>query len=130
VSRALFWIFVIPLFLVVIVFAVSNNTLIDLSLWPALTETVPFPLYGVALASLFIGFLLGGIVSWIQSGRTRSRLREANRRASSDQQEIATLRSRLARLEATEQQASIPVLPAASVPAPAPAIAAETPTRP
>jgi uncharacterized integral membrane protein len=116
----LFWIAVIPLFLVVIVFSVTNHATTELSLWPALTEPVPFPVYGIALVSLFIGFIWGGIVSWFQHGGSRRRVRELQRQAEADQREIDALRDRLARLEGGEQQATIP-----PPPPPSPVLTAE-----
>jgi uncharacterized integral membrane protein len=117
VGRALYWLTVIPLFLVVIVFAVTNHDMTELSLWPVLMEPVAFPIYGVAFIGLFIGFLIGGFVSWIQNGRSRRRVRELQRQSESDQREIAVLRDRLASSEARERQATIPapVAPAAAV---------------
>jgi uncharacterized integral membrane protein len=99
---------VIPLFLVVIVFAVTNHNTTELSLWPVLMEPVDFPIYGVAFVGLFIGFLIGGFVSWIQNGQSRRRVRELQRQSESDQREIAVLRDRLASSEARERQATIP----------------------
>jgi uncharacterized integral membrane protein len=124
----LFWIAVIPLFLVVIVFSVSNHATTELSLWPVLTEPVPFPVYGIALVSLFIGFVWGGIVSWFQHGSNRRRVRELQRQAEADQREIDMLRDRLARLEGGERQATIPPPPPpgpllTAEPQPAPAVA-------
>jgi lipopolysaccharide assembly protein A len=125
VSRVLFWIAVIPLFLVVVVFSVTNHAATELSLWPVLTETVPFPVYGIALVALFIGFLWGAIISWFQSGRSRRRVRELLRQSEAEQREMASLRDRLARLEGGERQATIPPLPAElQSPAPAPVPAA------
>jgi uncharacterized integral membrane protein len=140
VGRVLYWIAFIPLCLVVIVFAVSNHGTAELSLWPVLTEPVPFPIYGIALVALFVGFLLGGIVSWFQGGHSRRRVRELQRQSEREQGEIATLRDRLARLEAMDRQATIPTAPAPSpsptalpvtaapAPSPAPTPAPATPT--
>lgn len=113
-SRVLYWVAVIPLFLVVIVFSVTNHATTELSLWPVLTEPVPFPVYGIALVSLFFGFIWGGIVSWFQNGRNRRRVRDLRRQAEADQREIASLHDRLARLEDSERQATIPLPPAPS----------------
>lgn len=110
-SRVLYWVAVIPLFLVVIVFSVTNHATTELSLWPVLTETVPFPVYGIALVSLFLGFIWGGIVSWFQNGRCRKRVRDLRRQAEADQSEITSLRDRLARLEEGARQATIPAPP-------------------
>ena len=113
VGRVLYWLTVVPLFLVVIVFSVTNRAMLELNLWPVLTQPVSFPAYGIALVGLFIGFVLGGIVSWVQNGRTRRRIRELQKQSEADQREIATLRERLTRLEATEREATIPPAPAA-----------------
>lgn len=110
-SRVLYWIAVIPLFLVVIIFSVTNHPTTELSLWPVLTEPVPFPVYGIALVALFLGFIWGGIVSWFQNGRNRRRVRDLQRQCEIDQREIAVLRDRLSRLEGGERQATIPPLP-------------------
>ena len=114
-GRVLYWIAVIPLFLVVIVFAVTNYKEAELDLWPVLTEPVLFPVYGIALAALFLGFVLGGIVSWFQNGRTRRRIRELQRRSETEQRDNAALRDRLSRFEAAERQATIPLPPETSV---------------
>jgi uncharacterized integral membrane protein len=108
VGRVFYWLIVIPLFAVVIVFAVTNHGSTELSLWPVLTEPVMFPVYGIALIALFVGFLLGGLASWIQHGRSRRRLREFQRQSETDEREIAILRDRLASSEARERQATIP----------------------
>ena len=122
-GRVLYWIAVLPLFLAVIVFAVSNHETVQLSLWPLLAQTVPFPVYGIALVALFVGFVLGGIVSWFQNGGTRHRVRELQRQSEAEQRELASLRERLSRVQAVEREATIPPSPLASA---APPIAAPT----
>jgi uncharacterized integral membrane protein len=118
VGRAFYWLIVIPLFLVVIIFAVTNHGMTQLSLWPVLTEPVLFPVYGIALVGLFIGFVIGGLVSWIQNGRSRRRARELRRQSEADQREIAVLRDRLANLEARERHATTtPTLVTSAAPA-------------
>jgi uncharacterized integral membrane protein len=124
VGRVLYWLTVVPLFLVVIVFSVTNRAMLELNLWPVLTQPVSFPVYGIALVGLFIGFVLGGIVSWVQNGRTRRRIRDLQKQSEADQREIATLRERLTRLEVTEREATIPPAPAAPA-APAELVARE-----
>ncbi len=133
-GRVLYWIAFIPLCLVVIVFSVSNHATTELSLWPVLTDPIPFPVYGIALVALFAGFVLGGIVSWFQGGSGRRRYRELQRRSEREQREIASLRERLSRLEVNDRQATIPptplpqpaLSPASASTAPAPTDAAAT----
>ena len=113
--RVLYWLILIPLFLVVIIFAVTNRQPTELSLWPVLTEGLSFPVYGIALIGVFIGFVFGGLVSWIQHGRSRRRIRELQRQSETDQRDVAILRDRLAGMEARERQATIPApLPGAA----------------
>ncbi len=109
--RVLFWIIVPILFLIVIVFAVRNHAPVELSLWPVLTTPVSLPVYAVALIGLFIGFLWGGFVAWMQGGRGRERQRLLARRLEAELQETAAMRERLARLEAAEKSATIPAPP-------------------
>lgn len=118
-GRALYWLTVIPLFLVVIVFAVTNHETTEVSLWPVLMERIAFPVYGIALVGLFIGFVIGGLVSWIQNGQSRKRLRQLRRQSEAEQREIAILRDRLAHLEQRERQATIPTPPSSTAPLPA-----------
>lgn len=129
-GRLLYWIAVIPLFLVVIVFSVTNHATTELSLWPVLTDPVPFPVYGIALVALFIGFVWGGIVSWFQSGSNRRQVRTLRRQNEADQREIVLLRDRLTRLQDSERQATIPLPPSEIRSAPPAPLAAEVPTTP
>ena len=123
-SRVLFWAAVVPLFLVVIVFAVNNHETVALSLWPAVMNPVPFPVYGVALCALFLGFVWGGLVSWYQNGSTRHRMRVLQRQSETEQRELMSLRDRLERLQTTERQATIPPTPVPLAPVSATSAAA------
>ncbi len=107
-SRFAYWLILLPLFLIVIVFAVNNSGTIDISLWPVLDEKVVMPAHSLALIGLFIGFVFGGFVAWMQGGGTRSRLRQLARQNHAAEREVETLRSRLAALEST----AAPGLPA------------------
>lgn len=109
--KVLFWIIVPLLFLVVIVFAVRNHDVAQVSLWPATTEPVSAPIYAIALIGIFIGFLWGGMVAWLQGSKGRETRRALARRLQVERQESAALREKLARLEAAERQATIPSPP-------------------
>ena len=73
--KVLFWIIVPLLFLIAIVFAVRNHAMVDVSLWPILLDPVSLPTYAIALVALFIGFLWGGFVAWMQGSAGRARRR-------------------------------------------------------
>jgi len=109
--RIFFWIFFLPLFAVIVLIAVMNPDLVEVSLWPALEHKVLFPLYGVALVGLFVGFILGACVAFFQGRRSRQRVRELTRRVESDWRELAMLRKQVEKLES--EQSTVRTSPAA-----------------
>jgi uncharacterized integral membrane protein len=90
--KYILWTISLPLMVVAVVFAVANRGLAPVDLWP-LDLTVEIPMYLIALLSLLVGFILGGIVSWISAGRTRGRARSALYRAEQLERENAHLKS-------------------------------------
>jgi uncharacterized integral membrane protein len=106
--RLLFWLLALPLLLVVVVFAVNNHQFADLDLWPVFGEPVAFPVYGVALIGLFAGFLIGGIIAWIQGGRSRSRVRRLVRQLESEQRQKTRLSQKVSELEAAKVTMTLP----------------------
>jgi uncharacterized integral membrane protein len=110
VTRIAYWLILLPMFLIVIVFAVNNSGTVDISLWPAIDEKIAIPAHSLALAGLFIGFVFGGLVAWMQGGVTRTRLRQLSRQSLATEREIAALKSRLATLETPQ----VPALTARS----------------
>jgi uncharacterized integral membrane protein len=69
----------LPILLVVAVFAIVNRAPVELSLWP-LPWDARAPLFIVLLASLLLGVLIGAALVWGGARRQRSAARE-NRRA-------------------------------------------------
>lgn len=109
--KVLFWIIVPLLFLIAIVFAVRNHAMVDVSLWPILLDPVSLPTYAIALVALFIGFLWGGFVAWMQGSPGRARRRALARRLEAEHHELNATRDKLARLESAEKSATIPSPP-------------------
>jgi lipopolysaccharide assembly protein A len=110
VARLIFWLLVLVLSLVIIVFAVSNRQAVELDIW--VYQTPPVPLFAVALIGIFIGFIWGGLVAWINAGKHRQRARDLYRRVEADEREKAALRRQIEKLEAGERRAAIPPPPA------------------
>jgi uncharacterized integral membrane protein len=75
--------------LVVVVFAVANRHMVDVSFWP-MPYSHTAPLYAVLLAGIVIGVVLGGLAMWLSGRRRRVTLRH--------------LRSRVSEYEYQEQQ--------------------------
>ena len=67
--------------ILVVLFAISNRSVVLLELWP-LPYFVPFPFYGAVLIAAFIGFVGGSVVAWFSAGSTRRNARHAARKAS------------------------------------------------
>jgi hypothetical protein len=95
----IFWLLALPLFVAIVVFAVVNPGMVELSVWPLLEPPIAFPLYGVGLVGLLLGFVLGAAAAWMGGSRLRQRLRATIRQAESDQQQIAALKEQLDRVK-------------------------------
>lgn len=78
----------VPVLLLIVVFALSNQVPVQLGLWPTgLTTELPVSIAILAVGGL--GFILGAMVSW--AGRIA-----ANARASMAERQVASLRAQLA----------------------------------
>lgn len=99
--KFIFWIVVFVIGVIVIAFSVANREVVTVDLWPS-PYSIDLPVFGVALVTLFIGFIWGGIIAWIYGGKTRQRVRNLYRRTESDKREMAILRKKLAKLEGTD----------------------------
>ena len=79
-------------------FAISNQGLVELTLWP-LTGSATIKVYILAFGVFVISFFAGGCITWLGAGKTRGRLREAERRVREEQREIAELKRKLDKVE-------------------------------
>jgi uncharacterized integral membrane protein len=91
--RVVSWIITAPLTLLVIVFAVSNRDDVTLHLWP-LPFDLTIAIWLQTLIELFVGFLLGAIVTWIGDRRRRRESRQLARRVAELEQALAAARER------------------------------------
>jgi uncharacterized integral membrane protein len=93
--RWLSWIIMLPLAAAVIVFSVSNRAVTQVDFWP-FGYGVELPVFGIVLASMLLGFMLGGIVAWLshakKQGQARAVARDAKREAKNAQHELSELR--------------------------------------
>ena len=107
--RLFSWFVVVPTALAVVAFSVSNRAEVTVDFWPV-PFTSEFRVFAVVLASIFAGFVLGGLVAWISGGRRRRRARAMARRAKAAEAEAARLRDKVADLEAAvpKQETALP----------------------
>jgi uncharacterized integral membrane protein len=94
-TRILSWIVTAPLALLVILFAVSNLDKVTLHLWP-LPFDMTIWIWALTLIELFVGFLLGAIVTWIADRRRRRETRILNRRVAELEQALEAAQRRAA----------------------------------
>jgi len=87
------WLFFLPLAVVVVLFALSNRTVVEIRLWPFdLAWAVPLAL-AVLLPAGF-AFLLGATIVWLSDLPARRRGWSAERRAAALQRELDRIRAR------------------------------------
>jgi uncharacterized membrane protein YidH (DUF202 family) len=93
----------VPLGIVIVMFAVANREVITVSFDPFDTVRPAFavkvPLYGLIFALVALGVLVGGIASWLKQQKWRIRARRAE----------AEARELRARLDALEPRRPMPV---------------------
>lgn len=77
------WLFTVPLALILIVFAVNNRHLVDVSLWP-LDYIVRWPLFVFVYIGALAAFLAGAAVAWASAVQRHRHARQ--RRSSKDAQ--------------------------------------------
>lgn len=87
-TRIVSWIVTAPIVLVVILFSVSNLEPVTLHLWP-LPFDLTIGIWLLALILLFVGFLLGAIVTWIGDRSRRRESRQLARRVRELEQSLA-----------------------------------------
>ena len=89
----------------VVLFSISNRETVTLDFWP-----LPFfhqtSIYLPILVSGCLGFLFGCIIAWFAAGSTRSKARQANRRASGLEKDLATLQSKIHELDEKRKNAA------------------------
>ncbi len=102
-KRLLSWLAMTVVGVAVVVFSISNRSLVTLDFWP-----LPFlqdaPIYIPVLIAGFLGFIFGGIIAWVSAGGTRSKARKASRRASSLEKDLTILQSKIDELDAKRKQ--------------------------
>ena len=96
------WIAMIVVGIFVVLFAISNRSVVILELWP-LPYLVPFPFYGAVLVAAFVGFIGGSVVAWFSAGGMRRKARHAARKASGLEKDLGKLKEKIEELETTRK---------------------------
>lgn len=85
------WIITLPFMLIAVVFAVNNMGPVALDLWP-LAIQVAVPLYILVLGTLFVGFVVGGVATWLAAGGRRRVARAENKKVRQLERQVSTLK--------------------------------------
>ncbi len=110
----------VPLAIVLVVFAVANRQTVLVSFdpfdqaHPALSLSLP--LFALILAMVVCGVIIGGVAAWLGQGKWRGRARRLEREARALREELDDLKGRAGAAESS----SIPVIdaPRLSIPPP------------
>lgn len=105
--KSLYWCVAGSLMFLAVDFAISNQGMVDLTLWP-LPGSVTVPVYILAFGVFTVSFFAGGFVAWIGAGKTRGRARAAERKVREEEREIADLKRKLEKAESTATDKSEP----------------------
>jgi uncharacterized integral membrane protein len=84
----------LPLFLLLLIFAVANRQSVALNLWP-FGVAIAAPAFLLTLGSLALGFFAGGLVTWLAASAKRRRLRFERAELQALRLELAGLRKEL-----------------------------------
>jgi len=97
----------VPVALVIVLFAVANRAPVRVSLDPFSRDlpmlSYELPLFAVVLAAIFLGVLVGGLASWIAQGKHRKAARRGRR-------EVEALRSETEALRSAVPDSALPAL--------------------
>ncbi len=104
--RLISWLITVPLGVIAVMFALSNNVPVTLTAWPTPFE-IDLPIYLLVFVPFLLGFIIGGFFAWWGAGAARGRAREAERDAERKNREADNLRTELelVKQEAAEQSA-------------------------
>ncbi|MEE2688470.1 MAG: LapA family protein [Pseudomonadota bacterium] len=86
-------------------FAISNQGLVELTLWP-FAGSATIKVYILAFGVFVTSFFAGGCIAWLGAGKTRRRLREAEGRVREEQREIVELKRKLDKVETISSEYS------------------------
>lgn len=109
VLRFLQWFLFLVVAFIVVTFVVQNRQEIEVSLWP-LPFVKPAPLFGVIIACVLVGFVLGAFSAWLSGSGARRRARELARLNAEKAQQISQLRQQVEAQRQTVQQPRPPAI--------------------
>ncbi len=100
VRKFVFWLVLVPLAIIILMFAVANREIVTISFDPFNAANpaaaVSVPLFVLIFALVILGVIVGGMATWLKQGEYRRAARQRDYDVSSLRREIDTLNARLA----------------------------------
>ena len=116
-KRLVTWLFGLPTLLILLLFALANRHMVQISLDPLVPEepwlALQAPLWLVVYAGVLIGLLMGGMAAWARQSKWRRRARHFQRELEMERARGRELRRQLEALREARQPLPAPEVPAA-----------------
>jgi uncharacterized integral membrane protein len=97
--KIVFWLVLIPLAILLVMFAVANREVVTVSLDPFNSAqpawSLRMPLFVLVLGMLTLGVLVGGFAAWVRQGRYRRSARGLRSEMAGLRHEVEALNARL-----------------------------------
>lgn len=97
--KLVFWLVLVPLAIVILMFAVANREIVTVSFDPfnaaAPAASVNVPLFVLIFVLVILGVIIGGVAAWLRQSGYRRAARQRDAEVSSLRRDIETLNSRL-----------------------------------
>lgn len=97
-KRLFSWFVMLIIGLLVVVFSISNHSIVTLDFWP-LPILQNTPIYIPILIAGIFGFIYGGITTWLSASTSRSKARKTRRRATGLEKDLTILQNKIDKLE-------------------------------
>lgn len=99
IRKLVFWLVLVPLAIVIVMFAVANREMVTVSFDPFAPHqpaaSLRVPLFVLIFALVILGVILGGIAAWLRQGKHRKAARVHESHVQSLKREIDSLNSKL-----------------------------------
>jgi uncharacterized integral membrane protein len=98
-SKLVFWLVLVPLAIIILMFAVANREIVTVSFDPfnatAPAASVSVPLFVLIFVLVILGVIVGGVAAWLRQSGYRRAARQRDAEVSALRREIETLNSTL-----------------------------------
>ena len=98
-SKLVFWLVLVPLAIIILMFAVANREIVTVSFDPfnatAPAASVSIPLFVLIFVLVILGVIIGGVAAWLRQSGYRRAARQRDADVTALRREIETLTSTL-----------------------------------